>query len=376
MMSVLSVHVPICAWEKLAQLILYVDSFDESEISPAKLIEIKTKLFDIKNSICKEKSDDGDVSMKIEDVEDSLDSGDSFHFGMTLKRLMMAIRPLNCEELFTRVKLTDRTRSIIEGRDIVLLVGDSGAGKSTLIQFLAGAKMEAINIGGLRHICAMNVPLEGLDMFVSSPHARSETRSISAIELKVDVDGTEDYFWLTDTPGFSDTEGVELDIANGVSTANAIQSCRSVKVVVLISNQGIGDRSQGIVKLLHVIIKMVKNVKDHVDAFTFVFTKFDKGLERHVKTLLHEVYQNLKTPESTNPSFVALFNSLRKRDIIILDPVNDEPARLLEHLSRCGRISNPAEVFQTFAAKESLQTVKVNSPPQPPSLTVDRHLIL
>jgi hypothetical protein len=47
---------------------------------------------------------------------------------------------------------------------------------------------------------------------------------------------------LCDTPGFEDSNGAEVDIANGISVIKAILNCKSVRIVLVISDKSRGDR--------------------------------------------------------------------------------------------------------------------------------------
>ena len=51
---------------------------------------------------------------------------------------------------------------------------------------------------------------------------------------------------LVDTPGFEDTNGAEVDIANAIGLISAIRKCKSIKPVLMISYKSIGDRLTGL----------------------------------------------------------------------------------------------------------------------------------
>lgn len=59
---------------------------------------------------------------------------------------------------------------------------------------------------------------------------------------------------LCDSPGFGDSAGVEVDIANGVGMINALHGARSVRVVVILPYHSlVGDRMDGAVKMGEII---------------------------------------------------------------------------------------------------------------------------
>jgi hypothetical protein len=48
--------------------------------------------------------------------------------------------------------------------------------------------------------------------------------------------------FLCDTPGFFDTSGPVVDIANGIGMINAVKCAKSVKPVVVISAKMVGEK--------------------------------------------------------------------------------------------------------------------------------------
>jgi len=65
---------------------------------------------------------------------------------------------------------------------------------------------------------------------------------------------------LCDSPGFDDTTGAEVDIANWIGIVEAIKWCKSVRPVVLSSALSVGDKGEGIKKLAHILVWMVSNI--------------------------------------------------------------------------------------------------------------------
>ena len=74
----------------------------------------------------------------------------------------------------------------------------------------------------------------------------SKTRSISVHPV--------DDIYLMDTPGFEDTDGVELDMANYITVSNTLRRAKSIRPVVVISEssikEGRGDNFRQILNLL------------------------------------------------------------------------------------------------------------------------------
>ena len=64
--------------------------------------------------------------------------------------------------------------------------------------------------------------------------------------------------YICDSPGFGDTAGPEVDIANGIGIIKAIQGCSSVRPLILASYLMVGDRGEGMKRLAHLIITMFR----------------------------------------------------------------------------------------------------------------------
>ena len=59
---------------------------------------------------------------------------------------------------------------------------------------------------------------------------------------------------ICDTPGFGDSGGVEVDIANGVGMINALLGAASVRVVVILPYDSFtGDKMTGAIKMSEII---------------------------------------------------------------------------------------------------------------------------
>ncbi|CAF5166881.1 unnamed protein product, partial [Rotaria sp. Silwood1] len=147
------------------------------------------------------------------------------------------------QELFRLIEKVDDAAHLIKDKNIILFLGETGSGKSTTIHFLAGSQMQPVIVNGLNHITPVNIRNPDLRKVTTSPFARSETRYITTVTVNFKHVGgfTDGDIILCDTPGFEDTNGPEVDIANGIGVVRAVKGCKSVKPVVLISYKSIGD---------------------------------------------------------------------------------------------------------------------------------------
>jgi predicted GTPase len=134
---------------------------------------------------------------------------------------------------------------------VILLLGMTGSGKSTSILYLSGCKMiKTLTKSQLSHITVdpKSEQNEEQKNITASPESKSETRYLSAVKVNINQDG--DSIFLCDTPGFEDTNGAEVDIANGIGIIRGISKCSSVRPVILLSKTCQGDRLQGLKDIL------------------------------------------------------------------------------------------------------------------------------
>jgi hypothetical protein len=67
----------------------------------------------------------------------------------------------------------------------------------------------------------------------SNPSCKSVTRYIVAAKPKSEMEAGDIYF--TDTPGWGDSSGVEVQLANLIGVKRALRGCSSVVPVIVIS---------------------------------------------------------------------------------------------------------------------------------------------
>lgn len=66
-------------------------------------------------------------------------------------KVMKFIKPFSFHELFSLVKEVDKSGEIMDGKDIIMLLGTTGSGKSTTVHYLAGSKMRLVRVNGIPH---------------------------------------------------------------------------------------------------------------------------------------------------------------------------------------------------------------------------------
>lgn len=346
-------RMPLCAEKVILTLLNFINSRIQNPSSAGSDVVLDVMLQKI-NKYCDNDLSAISAAFKRKDWKSSKE---------LLEALLREIRPFDIQELQRLVLKAREAAKSIEGQDILLLLGRTGAGKSTTIHFLSGSKMEKQYIEGLTHIGPVEIKNEILREVTTSPHAKSETRYIRAIpinfkEAGLDRDGG---IVICDTPGFEDTNGPEVDVANGLGVVEAVHGAKSVRPVILISNKSVGDRGELIKALAHLLVGIVANIKDHLDSFSYLFTKYSENELRQVYASLASIKNHLTLEEKSDAAFVALFESMlegTEDGALGIDPLNDEPKKILRVLTKIKAISHPEEVFQFSATEKSKAALK------------------
>jgi hypothetical protein len=148
--------------------------------------------------------------------------------------------------------------------DAVFIMGNTGAGKTTTMNHLCGRKVVSVRDASDGYVVRLDIenPLEGC---VVGHGGDSGTRYLHSI---VDPAGSSDNnLVFCDTPGFGDTEGSSVDIANAVAISWTIRQCRSVRLVLLIeASMFSSPRGVELSKLLHLFKRFLINADANLNS--------------------------------------------------------------------------------------------------------------
>jgi hypothetical protein len=349
--------IPECAEKSLVQLYVYFQRRAKKNNDTLLTDNEVTQVIEtLKIQLETEKLNSPSICQTLKWMEEKLNSENFQDLTNATWKVLKEIKPLDMELIGRLIEKTAAAIEQIQNQDIILLLGVTGAGKSTTIHFLAGSKMKKIMVKGMKHI-APETPLPELESFVTSPFTRSETKSINAVKIPI-LNGS---IILCDTPGFGDTDGPEIDIINGIGLVNAVKTCRSVKPLILVNQDSIGARLEGVIKLSRTLIMLVSDIKNQLDKFSYVFTKYPKEEEDEIHWKLRNKLENLIPNDRANNGFVALLEDMIKKTTSgakILDPLKDNPNEFLDSIVATPVITNPADIFRDFVTPESLDKLK------------------
>ena len=311
-----------------------------------------------------EEPDNSEYKTSLDKIRNQISLKDWHGSQIEIEALLRKMRPLNIQELSFLIDKAKEAAACIKDQNIILFLGKTGAGKSTMIHFLAGSKMtfQKVDIGSgksLEHI-APSPPFSNpaLDDVTISAAANSETRYIKPVLVHFkDLGGFDNKsITLCDSPGFGDTGGPEVDIAIGLGIIEAIKSCKSVKPVILFSYLSMEDRGEGIRKMAHLLVNMVVDIYDKLNAFSYFFTKFPATTDIHATLLNIKKHVDTNEEERSDESFNALFTDMLEKteeDAFRIDPIKDRPLSVLKKLVQSASINNPREAFKVAITESS-----------------------
>ncbi|KAF9756169.1 hypothetical protein NGRA_3297, partial [Nosema granulosis] len=358
---------PLCSERHVLSLLLYVSLkcvdkkivFDKTFIISDEIEkEIENEFQNLKQRLKFEEV----LSSEIQNLTDELDTNlrkKSWKYSLIqLREIFRKINPLNMYDLFRLVDKVDNIAQSIKDKDIIFFLGGTGSGKSTTIHFLAGSKMKVTYLNGIKHIAPVEIINPDLIKITTSPFARSETRQITPVT--VNYEDVKAYntgsIILCDSPGFEDTNGAEIDIANGIGIVKAIKGCRTVKPVVLVSYRSIGDRFEGLKHFTRVFAGLIPGIRDQIRTFSYLFTKYPKDERSTIHAALENVRQLLTPAEKSDTSFMNLFNDMLHKTedgALVIDPIKGKPGEILDELAESTAIHHPDKVFQFSITEKS-----------------------
>ena len=360
---------PECSEKRINQLLLYVEAM-ENKIEKLGGKEIKMNEFDNELELLFEQigKEEPTVAEKFSRNFQELRRSRQIFDWKKMKRGLLEIlkhwKVIDIGEILELIEKTNEASKSIEDQDILLLLGKTGAGKSTTIHYLTGSTFQKRTENGITYYTPVKCS-PTLEKVKTSFQTKSETRYVTAIPVNfrdVGINKKGDIV-ICDTPGFDDTSGPEVDVANGIGLIRAISKSKSVRPVILMSGQGIGDRFEGLRDVAHTLIGMLPNIEDHLESVSYVFVKCSPEQRKSINGKLKDLKKNLNEEEQGDEAFCQLIEDMflkTKKNMFYIslegngdDDDGEERSDLFRSLVSTTSISNPGDYFTSFVTEKS-----------------------
>ena len=253
----------------------------------------------------------------------------------SISKLVQEAFPLDLCELCKLLKQSQIHASSIQDQDILLLIGSSGSGKTSTLLHLAGVEFTEQEVDGSDHYEPSKFPSEELKAFRTGCGSTSVTRTIQSFPVQLESGKS---ILVIDSPGFGDSAGPVLKLVNAMGLYRALQGARSVRPVVVLSCDALGDRFQALKDTMSTIVRMTGggNCKDF-GAFRYLFTKsMDPRDETRICKKLNKVLQDLGSSDSwLRPLLTDMVKKTKPKALMLsLSDQGDEsaPSSILTHL--------------------------------------------
>lgn len=340
----------------LKKLVLHQEDFSAiffaCDVDVNSWREILMNLFDkFSEDFTEENVDCVMHQVAVDKIKNSITSGDLTFAKTLIDQLFYAIHQVNLPLLVELINKATEASQLILDKDIILFLGCTGSGKSTTIHFLAGSRLEQKKVLTGQHegVETFDVHIGPVEINAACPSMAnfhtgslndSVTRFIQAIDIPYksidcNLPGS---FILCDSPGFNDTAGPAVDIANGYGIVRAVKKCKSVKIVALFSAIDFGSRLKSLVDSAKTIASLVDKLDENLKSVEYIYTKVPH--DNPVMSSLMKMKNNPGKEYADNIAFKSLINDMwekasSEKSSIMLDPLRSEggPAALALRLN-------------------------------------------
>ncbi|XWN35036.1 MAG: hypothetical protein ROO73_05590 [Roseivirga sp.] len=167
----------------------------------------------------------------------------------------------------------------VEGKEVLMVLGNTGAGKSTFINYCNGQTMERVDLGTLSERTGQaytGPPFEQVvvaaDEVTPIGHNNASQTLLPGI-----VPASASSPTCCDCPGFGDNRGAATNIANAVNIQQVLKAASSVKMVVMVNYHSfMADRSKGVQSLIDTCKQLfggVESLQQHASSILIGLNK-------------------------------------------------------------------------------------------------------
>lgn len=160
-------------------------------------------------------------------------------------------------------------------------------------------------------------------------------------------DMRDEEIYLVDTPGLKDTGGIEIELANSYGVVKALEQCREITIVLVVSIESWGTKGTGFKLLAQSVSSVIQNINRNKRSIIYCFNRFGSDL---IPKLV-ELIGGLTELERSNSNFMFLMKDLEAKatsnEIMIFDILDRaECKRKLREMIKLQSIAKEDNAFK------------------------------
>jgi GTPase SAR1 family protein len=257
----------------------------------------------------------------------------------------------------------------LAGKEGIIIIGNTGAGKSTLVNYLYGCQMQNAKVQDLLQEDPTLKRGDFLKKKVIRVHPDSPVEEVMRIghtkksmTFMPDIiqDRKISQIAYCDCPGFLDSRGAEINIANAVNIKNTLSEANQIKVLILINSESLTDgRGKGFKDMIQIACDLFgsrENLLRHKDSLLLGITQIRpfnpnedeepeplEVLKERIQSAEMGIFDKAALEELSNRLFI--YDPLDRTDLEYEGALTREP--LLEKIQNLTPITNPSAIFRT-----------------------------
>jgi len=232
-------------------------------------------------------------------------------------------------------------------KDIHIFIGNTGAGKSTLVNYLHGCELERFKIEGNKKVIRVK-PNSSTPELMKIGHSNQSMTFIPDVE-------PDSNFVYCDCPGFLDSRGAEINIANAVNIKQTIHAARSVRVVVMLNFHSLkADRGKGVRELTKILSDLFGSADRLVEFVPSIILGVSQVplMDDEDKMELEDVQGLVCDIPGANPEIADVISKLSETMFLYhpMDKGNDtwlKREEVIQRIQSVSKIYEPERIFQT-----------------------------
>jgi energy-coupling factor transporter ATP-binding protein EcfA2 len=235
-------------------------------------------------------------------------SGSIYDYLLAIKKELISI---DVPDLSRLIAKTADVEEQISAKNILLFIGETGSGKTTTIKSLLGYKMGKRKFKGMSWVTIVEAVTDPkvLEMH-SNPSCKSVTRYVVAAKPKPEMKAGDVY--LADTPGWGDTAGIEVQLANNFGVRQALRGCRTVVPVIVISKESWGLRGLGIRGLAYTVSSVFEDFEAIKTSVVIVMNRFTKEEMEQMEFKFANLIETTDPSDKANINYCSFLNRLHQ----------------------------------------------------------------